>query len=182
MAQSLQAHPLPPRGPLPGDHPHSHRPAGGEHQDDGHPGVRAYEVHHCRDHTPRDDQSTKGQQERRPPWAPLGWLFGPVWTVLYGTIAVAAWLVLRNPQGPTRTAMTWWSAQLLLNLTWTPLFFAADEYGLAFLDICLLLAALLTTMVLFARHRRAAAILLVPYGLWVTFAAALNLAIWLSNT
>ncbi|AVH93722.1 tryptophan-rich sensory protein (plasmid) [Streptomyces sp. WAC00288] len=118
----------------------------------------------------------------RPPWAPPGWLFGPVWTVLYGTIAVAAWLVLRNPQGPTRTAMTWWSVQLLLNLAWTPLFFAADEYGLAFLDISLLLAALLTTMVLFARHSRAAALLLVPYALWVTFAAALNLAIWLSNT
>ncbi|MGV9690535.1 TspO/MBR family protein [Streptomyces sp. NPDC003444] len=118
----------------------------------------------------------------RPSWAPPGWLFGPVWTVLYGTIAVAAWLVLRNPQGSARTAMTWWSVQLLLNLVWTPLFFAADQYGLAFLDICLLLAALLITMVLFARHRRAAALLLVPYALWVTFAAALNLAIWLSNT
>ncbi|MFE0772807.1 TspO/MBR family protein [Streptomyces sp. NPDC058861] len=118
----------------------------------------------------------------RPTWAPPGWLFGPMWTVLYGTIAVAAWLVLRNPHGPTRTAMTWWSVQLLLNLAWTPLFFTADEYGLAFLDICLLLAALLTTTVLFARHRRAAALLLVPYALWVAFASALNLAIWLSNT
>ncbi|MFF5387695.1 TspO/MBR family protein [Streptomyces sp. NPDC013012] len=117
-----------------------------------------------------------------PTWAPPGWLFGPVWTVLYGTIAVAAWLVLRNPHGPTRTAMTWWSVQLLLNLAWTPLFFTADEYGLAFLDICLLLAALLTTTILFARHRRAAALLLVPYALWVAFASALNLAIWLSNT
>ncbi|MFJ3786251.1 TspO/MBR family protein [Streptomyces sp. NPDC090093] len=118
----------------------------------------------------------------RPSWAPPGWLFGPVWTVLYATIAVAAWLVLRNPQGPTRTAMIWWSVQLLLNLAWTPLFFAAGEYGLAFLDICLLLAALLTTMTLFARHCRVATLLLIPYALWVTFAAALNLAIWLSNT
>ncbi|MFI9122307.1 TspO/MBR family protein [Streptomyces bikiniensis] len=118
----------------------------------------------------------------RPSWAPPGWLFGPVWTVLYGTVAVAAWLVLRNPHGSTRTAMTWWSVQLLLNLAWTPLFFAAGQYGLAFLDICLLLSALLTTTVLFARHRRAAALLLVPYALWVTFAAALNLTIWLSNT
>ncbi|MFJ8881835.1 TspO/MBR family protein [Streptomyces sp. NPDC102402] len=118
----------------------------------------------------------------RPAWAPPGWLFGPVWTVLYGTIAVAAWLVLRNPHGPTRTAMTWWSIQLLLNLAWTPLFFAADEYGLAFLDICLLLAAVLGTIVHFARHRRAAALLLVPYMLWVAFASALNLSIWLSNS
>ncbi|MFE5896243.1 TspO/MBR family protein [Streptomyces sp. NPDC056488] len=118
----------------------------------------------------------------RPAWAPPGWLFGPVWTVLYGTIAVAAWLVLRDPRGSTRTAMAWWWAQLLLNLAWTPLFFAAGEYGLAFLEICLLLAAVVTTIVFFARHRRAAALLLAPYALWVTFASALNLSIWLSST
>ncbi|MER5475876.1 TspO/MBR family protein [Streptomyces sp. NPDC002734] len=118
----------------------------------------------------------------RPAWAPPGWLFGPVWTVLYGTIAVAAWLVLRNPRGSTRAAMTWWWVQLLLNLAWSPLFFAAGEYGLAFLDICLLLAAVVVTIVLFARHRRAAGLLLVPYALWVAFASALNLAIWVSNT
>ncbi|MBB6436042.1 TspO/MBR family protein [Streptomyces candidus] len=118
----------------------------------------------------------------RPDWAPPGWLFGPVWTVLYATIAVAAWLVLRRPAGSVRPAMTWWSVQLALNLAWTPLFFAAGEYGLAFLDICLLLVALAVTMVMFARHRRSAALLLVPYAAWVTFAAALNLSIWLSNT
>ncbi|MEV7536803.1 MULTISPECIES: TspO/MBR family protein [Streptomyces] len=118
----------------------------------------------------------------RPAWAPPGWLFGPVWTVLYGTIAVAAWLVIRKPHGPTRSAMVWWSVQLLLNLAWSPVFFAAGEYGLAFLDICLLLVALAVTIALFARHRRAAALLLVPYALWVAFAAALNLSIWLANT
>jgi tryptophan-rich sensory protein len=128
------------------------------------------------------DAGSVYQSLDRPGWAPPGRLFGPVWTVLYATIAVAAWLVLRRPAGSTRTAMTWWSVQLALNLAWTPLFFAAGEYGLAFLDICLLLVSLAITMVTFARHRRVAALLLVPYAAWVAFAAALNLSIWLSNT
>ncbi|MEV6572992.1 TspO/MBR family protein [Streptomyces sp. NPDC051577] len=118
----------------------------------------------------------------RPGWAPPGWLFGPVWTVLYASIAVAAWLVLRRPAGSTRTAMTWWSVQLALNLAWTPLFFAAGQYGLAFLDICLLLTALALTLRSFTRHRKSAALMLLPYAAWVAFAAALNLSIWLSNT
>ncbi|MFH8238073.1 TspO/MBR family protein [Streptomyces sp. NPDC018321] len=118
----------------------------------------------------------------KPSWAPSGWLFGPVWTVLYGTIAVAAWLVLRSSKAGSAVAMGWWSAQLALNLAWTPLFFAADAYGLAFVDICLLLVALAGTVVTFGRRRRAAAVLLVPYAAWVTFAAAPNLSIWLLNT
>ncbi|MGW2131874.1 TspO/MBR family protein [Streptomyces coelicoflavus] len=118
----------------------------------------------------------------KPSWAPPGWLFGPVWTVLYGTIAAAAWLVLRRGKAGSAVAMGWWSAQLALNLAWTPLFFAADAYGLAFVDICLLLVALATTVITFGRRRRAAAVLLVPYAAWVTFAAALNLSIWLLNT
>ncbi|MFD3513001.1 TspO/MBR family protein [Streptomyces sp. NPDC058657] len=128
------------------------------------------------------DAGTVYQSLDRPSWAPPGWLFGPVWTVLYATIAVAAWLVLRRPKGSPRTAMAWWAVQLALNLAWTPLFFAAGEYGFAFLDICLLLAALAVTVVAFARHRRSAALLLVPYAAWVTFAAALNLSVWLANT
>lgn len=118
----------------------------------------------------------------KPSWAPPGWLFGPVWTVLYGTIAVAAWLVLRRRSAVRAPAMTWWSAQLALNLAWTPLFFAAGAHGLAFADICLLLLCLAATVVTFWRQRRAAAVLLLPYAAWVTFAAALNLSIWLRNT
>lgn len=118
----------------------------------------------------------------KPSWAPPGWLFGPVWTVLYGTIAVAAWLVLRGRTNGRAVAMTWWSIQLALNLAWTPLFFAADAYGLAFVDICLLLVALAATVATFSRLRRAAWVLLLPYTAWVSFAAALNLSIWLLNT
>ncbi|MFD3356575.1 TspO/MBR family protein [Streptomyces fradiae] len=119
----------------------------------------------------------------RPAWAPPPWLFGPVWTVLYATIAVSAWLVLRRrPLAESRAEAALWGTQLALNLAWTPLFFGAGEYGFAFLDICLLLAALAATMLLFRRRSTAAFLLLVPYALWVTYAAALNLAIWRLNT
>ncbi|MFF7765252.1 TspO/MBR family protein [Streptomyces massasporeus] len=119
----------------------------------------------------------------RPSWAPPSWLFGPVWTVLYATIAVSAWLVLRRRSlAETTVEVVVWSAQLALNLAWTPLFFGAGRYGLAFLDICLLLAAIATTMLLFRRRSPAAALLLVPYALWVLYAAALNFAIWQLNT
>ncbi|MFE7187859.1 TspO/MBR family protein [Streptomyces erythrochromogenes] len=115
----------------------------------------------------------------RPVWAPPAWLFGPVWTALYATIAIAAWLVWRHPdRDRVRTALVWWSIQLAVNLAWTPLFFAARQYGLALLDILLLLAALSTTVVRFRRLSLPAALLLVPYLLWVAFASALNASIW----
>ncbi len=119
----------------------------------------------------------------RPAWAPPSWLFGPVWTVLYATIAFSAWLVLRHrPLTAAREEMAFWGLQLALNLAWTPLFFGAGRYGLAFLDICLLLAALAVTMLLFRRRSPVAALLLVPYALWVLYAASLNFAIWRLNT
>ncbi|MER6639623.1 TspO/MBR family protein [Streptomyces microflavus] len=117
----------------------------------------------------------------KPAWAPPGWLFGPVWTLLYGTIAVAGWLVARRPGPGRRPALVAWAVQLALNALWTPLFFAAEQYGAAFLDISLLLAAVVSTVLLAARVDRRASWLLVPYLLWVGYAAALNLALWLNN-
>ncbi|MGW3866704.1 TspO/MBR family protein [Streptomyces sp. NPDC005047] len=127
------------------------------------------------------DAGSTYQALDRPVWAPPAWLFGPVWTVLYATVAVAAWLFLRQPSARTRPAMTWWTLQLVFNLVWTPLFFAAGEYGLAFADICLLLVALAATLMTFGRKRRTAALVLLPYTAWVTYAAALNLDLWLNN-
>ncbi|MEU3086101.1 TspO/MBR family protein [Streptomyces massasporeus] len=118
----------------------------------------------------------------RPAWAPPSWLFGPVWTVLYATIAISAWVVLRGRVlAESRVQIGAWSAQLAFNLAWTPLFFGAGQYGLAFLDICVLLAAIGTTMALFWRSSAYATLLLVPYALWVLYAASLNLAIWQLN-
>lgn len=115
----------------------------------------------------------------RPRWAPPPWLFGPVWLLLYGMIAVSGWLVWRV-RGWT-PALVVYAVQLVLNAAWTPLFFGAGQYGLAFADVVLLWLAIMITVVVFWRVRRSAALLLIPYLLWVSFAAALNLAVWQLN-
>jgi translocator protein len=115
----------------------------------------------------------------QPAWAPPSWLFGPVWTVLYATMAAAAWLVWRRV-GLDRTLVPF-AVQLLLNAAWTPLFFGAGQYGWALVDIAALWLAIAVTIVVFWRVSRPAALLLVPYWLWVTFAAALNASILALN-
>lgn len=114
-----------------------------------------------------------------PAFAPPSWLFGPVWSVLYLTIAVAGWLVWRRA-GWT-SALTLWAIQLLFNLAWTPLFFAADLYAVALVDIVMLLVAVAVTIALFRRTSKAAAWLLVPYLAWVGYATALNAGIVILN-
>jgi tryptophan-rich sensory protein len=118
----------------------------------------------------------------RPVRAPPPWLFGPVWTVLYALIGVSAWLVRRTRGPRARAELGLRGVQLLLNAVWTPLFSGARQYGLAFADICLLLAAAGAAAVAFHRVRPPAGYLLVPYLLWVAFAAALNPSIRLANT
>ncbi|BCJ55285.1 putative TspO/MBR-related protein precursor [Actinoplanes sp. NBRC 14428] len=115
----------------------------------------------------------------QPPWAPPSWLFGPVWTLLYATIAVAGWLAWRR-SGWT-PALTAYAIQLVLNALWTPIFFGFGEYGLALIDIVLMWLAIGATVLLFRPISRLAAGLLLPYWAWVTFATALNTAIWLAN-
>ncbi|MCW5658485.1 MAG: tryptophan-rich sensory protein [Burkholderiaceae bacterium] len=118
----------------------------------------------------------------RPSWAPPGWLFGPVWTVLYALMGVAAWLVWRaRGFGGARRALLVFVVQLAANALWTWLFFAWRQGGLAFAEILLLLALILATIVLFWRVSRLAAVLLLPYLLWVSFASALTLSVWRLN-
>lgn len=120
----------------------------------------------------------------KPTFNPPPWLFGPVWSVLYLTMAVALWLVRRDRDaGPDlrRRATALFALQFALNLSWTPLFFGLHSPGLAFVDICLLWIALLTTMLVFGRVRPLAGYLLLPYLLWVSFALVLNGTIWLMN-
>jgi tryptophan-rich sensory protein len=106
-------------------------------------------------------------------------LFGPVWTVLYIAIAVAGWLVWRRVGwGPALGA---YAVQLALNAAWTPLFFGAGAYGLALAEILVMWLAIGVTVVLFWRVSRPAAVMLVPYWAWVTYATALNFAIWRLN-
>lgn len=115
----------------------------------------------------------------KPSWTPPSWLFGPVWTLLYLMMAVAAWLVWRA--GNSKGALILFWAQLALNLAWSFLFFGARSPILGLLDIILLWIAIAATIFAFALHSRKAAFLLVPYLAWVSFATALNSAIYLLN-
>lgn len=117
----------------------------------------------------------------KPSWTPPPWLFGPVWTVLYLMMAFAAWLAWRKT-GWRGYAIPLFLLQLALNAAWSPLFFGLQRPGLAALDILCLLGALSATIIAFSRISRPAAWLLAPYFLWVSFATALNLAIWHMNS
>ena len=118
----------------------------------------------------------------RPDWAPPPTIFGPVWTVLYILMGIAAWLVWRlGGFRAARSALTLFLAQLALNALWSWLFFGWHRGALAFADIILLLAILAATVVAFARIRRAAAWLLAPYIVWVCFATALCFSVWQRN-
>lgn len=112
---------------------------------------------------------------QKPSWNPPNWVFAPVWTTLYAMMAVAAWLVWRTG---ARAPLAWWLVQLALNAAWSWLFFGLHRPDLAFADILVLWLAIAATIVAFAPVSRTAALLLVPYLAWVTFATALNGAIW----
>ena len=118
----------------------------------------------------------------KPTWTPPSWLFGPVWTVLYLSMAVAAWLVWRQAgQANVAIPLAIFGIQLTLNLAWSIIFFGRHEIGLAMVDIVLLWMAILATILTFRNVNTFAGWLLVPYLAWVTFASALNYAIWRMN-
>ncbi len=121
-------------------------------------------------------------QLARPAWAPPGWLFGPVWSVLYPMMAVAAWLAWRASPGPAvRPALLLYGAQLAANALWSWLFFAGRQGGWALAEVLLLWVLVLATTVAFWRLRRLAGLLLLPYLAWAGFAGALNFALWRAN-
>ena len=119
----------------------------------------------------------------KPSWNPPSWLFGPVWSVLYCMMAVAAWLVwCQGGWQRQRIPLALFVLQLALNALWTPLFFGLHMPGLAFVEMCLLWLALVSTLLLFWRVRPLAGIMLIPYLGWVSFAAFLNFTIWRLNS
>jgi|APAga8741243762_1050094.scaffolds.fasta_scaffold00084_72 translocator protein len=114
----------------------------------------------------------------KPDWIPPNALFGPVWTVLYIMMAVAAWLVWRDVD--TRSArlpLILYGVQLALNAAWTPVFFGAEILGGGLVIILLLEVALVATIVAFHRVHRLAAWLLGPYLAWALYATTLNAAV-----
>jgi benzodiazapine receptor len=118
-------------------------------------------------------------QLRKPSWNPPDRVFAPVWTALYVLMAVALWLVWQK-QGP-RSARVLFGIQLLLNFLWSAIFFGLRRPGTAAVEIVLLWASIAATLTVFAFTSPLAALLLVPYLAWVSFAAVLNVEIWRLN-
>ncbi len=118
----------------------------------------------------------------KPSFNPPDWVFGPIWTVLYVMMGIAAWRVWRavglvGGKVPLRLFAT----QLLLNLLWTFLFFGLRSPAVAFFEILLLAVGIVATIVAFRQIDKWAELLMVPYLLWILFASVLNGAIWYLN-
>ena len=121
-------------------------------------------------------------QLSQPGWAPPAWLFGPVWSVLYVCMAVAAWLVWRERgfKGAP-VALGLFVVQLIANALWTWLFFVLHAGALSMVEILVLWSLIAATIFKFWPVHRFAALLLLPYLAWVSFASALTLSLWRLN-
>ena len=128
------------------------------------------------------DTGTWYQELTRPTWNPPGWVFGPVWTLLYTLMAIAAWGVWKET-GLREVAvpLALFGVQLALNGLWSWLFFGWRLPGWAFAEILVLWTAIAATLLAFSRVKAWTGYLLVPYLLWVSYAAALNGWIWWMN-
>jgi len=120
---------------------------------------------------------------KKPVFTLPGWVFGPVWTILYLMMGIAAFLVWHKgvSKSHVRVALLCFVVQLFFNAAWSPIFFGFNSAGWALLDIILLWFAILATVLSFWRVHRIAAVLLLPYIAWVSFAAILNAGIYLLN-
>ncbi len=119
---------------------------------------------------------------RKPSWSPPNAVFGPVWTVLYISMAVAAWRVWRiGSAEEARLTFRLYGAQLGLNALWSVLFFGLRQPGAALVDVIVLWFVLLRLFLRFRNRDRVAGWLWLPYLLWVSFAAVLNAAVWQLN-
>ncbi len=118
----------------------------------------------------------------KPSFTPPDRLFGPVWTVLYVLMAIAAWRVWRATDRDTRRGpLTLFALQLALNLGWTVVFFGLQKIGSAVATIFVLDVAVIVTTLAFRPVDRLAGLLMLPYLAWVAFATVLNIAIWRLN-
>lgn len=122
------------------------------------------------------------QRLNKPPWTPPNWLFGPAWTLLYATSAAAGYLVwLSADSGALALPLGLYALQLALNAAWSGIFFGMRRPDLAFGELVLMWLAIAATILAFWPIRSDAALLLLPYLAWVTFAGALNFSVWRRN-
>lgn len=119
----------------------------------------------------------------RPELSPPNWIFAPVWTTLFALMGIAAFLVWNKglKRRDVRIALGIFSIQLILNTLWSIIFFGMQNPGAAFIEITFLWVAILATIIAFGKISKVAAWLLVPYILWVSFAAYLNYSFWILN-
>ncbi len=119
----------------------------------------------------------------QPPLSPPGWLFPVVWTILYVLMGIASYLVMEAKEDPDKiaSAMTVYIWQLVVNFLWPTFFFNFGWYLFSFLWLLLLWVLVLITTVRFYGVSKAAGLLMLPYLLWTTFAAYLNLGVWYLN-
>lgn len=129
---------------------------------------------------------TRGSVERyadiaKPPLSPPGWLFPVVWTVLYILMGVAFYLVWQSDSPSKSTAFRFYFIQLAMNFVWPILFFNLGAYGFSFLWILILWIFILLTTLTFYKADKRAGYLMLPYLLWVAFAAYLNFGVYILN-
>ena len=117
----------------------------------------------------------------KPSFTPPNWVFGPVWTVLYAMMGVAAWQVSQTSDSLKGVALGCWVVQAVLNALWSWLFFGWRNLAGATVECGVLAAIILVTAILFLRIRSSAGWLMVPYFLWVCFATFLTFSFWQLN-
>ncbi|MFH1669275.1 MAG: TspO/MBR family protein [Candidatus Woesearchaeota archaeon] len=118
----------------------------------------------------------------RPGFTPPDWLFSPVWITLFALMGISLYLVWIKGAGKNKAALAMFGVQLFLNILWSAMFFGLQSPLLAFVEIIALWAAILVTIAWFYRISRPAAYFLVPYVIWVSFAAVLNFSIFYLNS
>jgi tryptophan-rich sensory protein len=118
----------------------------------------------------------------RPASTPPNFVFPIVWTFLYILMAISLALFLSSPHPGKKTAIVFFGLQLILNFSWSWLFFGMRSPGLALIDLILLWICIIATILSFRKHSVLSAYLFIPYLAWVTYAGYLNLFIWLNNS
>lgn len=112
---------------------------------------------------------------RKPSWQPPGWLFGPVWTILFVMIAISAALAWEQSPPQARPALlVLFGVNAVLNIAWSGLFFRARRPDLAFAEVIVFWLSIASLILAIWPHSQTAALLLIPYLIWVAFAAYLN--------
>lgn len=112
----------------------------------------------------------------KPSWNPPAWLFAPVWTTLFVLMGISLYLVWSSNK-KTKTALRFFTGQMVLNVLWSVLFFGLGNFWLAFVEIIILWIFILLTLIEFRKINKTAGLLLLPYILWVSFASFLNFTI-----